>query len=74
MITQRTLSALQLTEVAHWVKSSYSSGSGNNCVEVANLVSTPYAAVAVRDSKTPAGPALLVSPAAFAAFVAHVRA
>ncbi|MFG2769315.1 DUF397 domain-containing protein [Streptomyces sp. NPDC048350] len=50
---------------AGWRKSSYSSDTGGNCVEVADLT----AHVAVRDSKNPQGPAFLVAPAAFAAFV-----
>jgi Domain of unknown function (DUF397) len=55
---------------AVWRKSSYSGGSGGNCVEVAgNLPGT----IAVRDSKNPEGPALVFSPAAFAAFVGGVR-
>ena len=48
-----------------WRKSSYSSDQGGNCVEVAGLA----AAVAVRDSKVPAGPVLALAPAAFAAFL-----
>jgi hypothetical protein len=41
--------------VMKWVKSSYSSGTGGNCVEVArNLPGI----VAVRDSKDPSGPTL----------------
>ncbi|HCA86472.1 MAG TPA: DUF397 domain-containing protein [Streptomyces sp.] len=50
---------------AQWRKSSYSSDTGGECVEVADLDGI----VAVRDSKNPDGPALTVSPAAFAAFV-----
>ncbi|MER7914120.1 DUF397 domain-containing protein [Streptomyces sp. NPDC096068] len=50
---------------ARWRKSSYSSDTGGNCVEVADLT----AHVAVRDSKNPEGPAFLASPAAFTAFV-----
>jgi Domain of unknown function (DUF397) len=60
------------TEVAleqAWRKSSYSDGSGNNCVEVAPL----SRAVGVRDSKDKAGPALLVTPVAWASFVELVR-
>ncbi|MFF8189991.1 DUF397 domain-containing protein [Streptomyces bobili] len=49
-----------------WRKSSYSSDQGGNCVEIADL---PGAAVAVRDSKTPAGPILKVKPAAFSTFL-----
>ncbi|NUL02136.1 DUF397 domain-containing protein [Streptomyces lunaelactis] len=50
---------------ATWTKSSYSGTSGGDCVEVAACP----AAVAVRDSKNPEGPALTVAAATFAAFV-----
>ncbi|GAA3058147.1 DUF397 domain-containing protein [Streptomyces roseofulvus] len=50
---------------ASWRKSSYSSDTGGQCIEVADL----SAHIAVRDSKNPEGPAFLASPAAFAAFV-----
>ncbi|MFI9804944.1 DUF397 domain-containing protein [Streptomyces sp. NPDC052301] len=49
-----------------WRKSSYSSDQGGECVEVAELAE---ATVAVRDSKTPAGPILTLDPAAFSTFV-----
>jgi hypothetical protein len=56
---------------AHWRKSSYSSGSGGNCVEVAtNLPGL----VAVRDSKNPAAPALLLTPAQWRTLTATLRA
>ncbi len=42
---------------AQWKKSSYSGNSGN-CVEVADLGQ----AVAIRDSKDPEGPVLVVTP------------
>ena len=48
-----------------WVKSSYS-GTNNNCVEVAQL---PGGGRAVRDSKNPAGPALVFTPDEWSAFV-----
>ncbi|MFI0778798.1 DUF397 domain-containing protein [Streptomyces sp. NPDC021212] len=48
-----------------WRKSSHSSDIGN-CVEVAEIPGR----VAVRDSKNPDGPVLLLSPAAFGDFVA----
>ncbi|MFF3630184.1 DUF397 domain-containing protein [Streptomyces sp. NPDC002164] len=51
-----------------FVKSSYSSGNGE-CVEVA--VNIP-GSVAVRDSKDPAGPVLVVAPAAWDAFRADL--
>ncbi|WP_392871628.1 DUF397 domain-containing protein [Streptomyces sp. LN499] len=48
-----------------WFKSSYSSGEGGECVEVANATG----AVHIRDSKVAAGPVLTVSPHAWAGFV-----
>ncbi|MFL9653371.1 DUF397 domain-containing protein [Streptomyces sp. PB17] len=53
-----------------WRRSSYSSDQGGECVEVAELPAT----VAVRDSKTPAGPALTLAPATFSAFVGWAAA
>ncbi|MFI1354792.1 DUF397 domain-containing protein [Streptomyces sp. NPDC020898] len=55
-----------------WFKSSYSSDAGGNCVEVANL-SSAYARIGVRDSKSPESPALLLPPEAFSALLDHVR-
>ncbi len=54
--------------VLTWHKSSRS-GTQENCVEVAY----PPRAVALRDSKNPEGPALVVSPGAFASFLRHLR-
>jgi len=45
-------------EVATWRKSSRSSGTGQNCVEVATNL---RGLVAVRDSKNPQGPALVLT-------------
>ncbi|MFD7117362.1 DUF397 domain-containing protein [Streptomyces sp. NPDC059922] len=54
---------------AQWEKSSYSDQQGGNCVEFArNLV--PSGIVPVRDSKTPTGPVLLLTLAAWSDFVA----
>ena len=53
-----------------WLRSSYSTGA-NNCVETARPHSGPGAGLlAVRDSKDPAGPALLFSPESWADFTA----
>jgi hypothetical protein len=56
-----------------WLRSSYSTGA-NNCVETARPHSGPGAGLlAVRDSKAPAGPALLFSPESWADFVTALR-
>ncbi|MFD5448754.1 DUF397 domain-containing protein [Streptomyces sp. NPDC003470] len=52
-----------------WTKSSYSGGNGA-CVEVKSPV---VAALAVRDSKVPAGPVLAFPADAWNAFVASVK-
>ncbi|MGW6855861.1 DUF397 domain-containing protein [Streptomyces xanthophaeus] len=54
----------------HWTKSSYSDG-GNNCVEVAHGVT---GAMPVRDSKQPAGPALVFGDTSWGLFVDAVKA
>ncbi|MEU6374420.1 DUF397 domain-containing protein [Streptomyces sp. NPDC046909] len=55
---------------ASWRKSSYSNGSGGDCVEVADGLPD---VVHVRDSKLGSEqPALLVRPAAWSAFVTAV--
>lgn len=52
-----------------WVKSSYSGGSGGNCVEVASQPGR----VAVRDSKNPAGAHLGVTPGNWQAFTRSLK-
>ncbi|MFJ2563216.1 DUF397 domain-containing protein [Streptomyces sp. NPDC087568] len=56
-------SAVQLT----WFKSTYSSGEGGDCVEVA----TCSHAVHVRDSKDTARPGLAVGQDAWATFIGY---
>jgi hypothetical protein len=60
---------IEVAEV--WRKSSYSAGNGGDCVEVAR---TLPAAIAVRDSKDPAGPKLIFTVADWAAFTTAIRA
>jgi hypothetical protein len=54
-----------------WRKSSYSGGNGGDCVEVAVL---PDNSRAVRDSKDPEGPKLVVASATWRTFTAAVKA
>jgi hypothetical protein len=56
-------------EEEKWRKSTYSNGSGGDCVEVDDA--TPGK---VRDSKDPDGPRLAFSPEGWAAFVDAVKA
>ncbi|MFD7611846.1 DUF397 domain-containing protein [Streptomyces sp. NPDC059828] len=74
---------------AIWYKSSYSDGSGGDCVEVATWRKSSYSGgsggdclevaddhpgiVPVRDSKNPEGPKLVFPAAAWSAFVADVK-
>ncbi|MEU1229978.1 DUF397 domain-containing protein [Streptomyces sp. NPDC005828] len=75
---------MSTTDLA-WFKSSYSSGEGGECIEVAydwrkssysggeggNCVEVAAhpALIHIRDSKNPHGPRLAVSPASWAAFL-----
>ncbi|MFF3909428.1 DUF397 domain-containing protein [Streptomyces sp. NPDC001848] len=55
---------------ATWHKSSYSGGSGDNCLEVTHDFP---ALIPVRDSKNPHGPKLVFRAETWAAFVESVR-
>ncbi|MFF3983550.1 DUF397 domain-containing protein [Streptomyces sp. NPDC001797] len=62
------MNAEQLIKPVHeaaWFKSSYSTGSGGECLEVATLPG----AVHVRDSKDTTRAALAVDPTAWTAFI-----
>ncbi|MFZ4144559.1 DUF397 domain-containing protein [Streptomyces griseoincarnatus] len=48
-----------------WIKSSYSSGAGGECIEVAARPATVH----IRDSKDTTRAALAIEPAAWSAFV-----
>ncbi|MFB6562100.1 DUF397 domain-containing protein [Streptomyces sp. NPDC056400] len=63
------LSAEDLSALT-WVKSSYSTNDGPECIEVAHTPGT----VLVRDSKRPDDARLSVTPAAWSGFVAHAVA
>ncbi|MGW8489477.1 DUF397 domain-containing protein [Streptomyces sp. NPDC055886] len=74
-----------MTSTLRWFKSSYSSGSGGNCIEVAiDWRTSSYSnasggecvevaacphSVHVRDSKVSGGPVFAVAPDAWSAFV-----
>lgn len=55
---------------ATWRKSTYSNGSGGNCIEVADLPDGR----AVRDSKHPHGPVLVFATDQWRAFVQGIKA
>jgi hypothetical protein len=60
-------------ELSHaiWHKSTYSNGSGGNCVETATLSEGRRA---VRDSKDPHGAVLIFTASEWEAFIAGVKA
>ncbi|MBW1604403.1 DUF397 domain-containing protein [Streptomyces sp. JJ66] len=55
---------------AEWRKSSYSDGSGGNCVEMADNLP---GVVPVRDSKVSSGPALVFGVTGWTTFVTAVK-
>jgi hypothetical protein len=61
------LTAPEVAPEHAWFKSSYSDA-GQNCLEATHLPPT----IAIRDSKNPTGPALVLPPATWTAFVTHV--
>ena len=63
------LHADELKDVT-WIKSSYSGPTGGNCVETAALAAS---GLAVRDSRFPAGPALVFTASQWAAFLGRWR-
>ncbi|MEU7640920.1 DUF397 domain-containing protein [Streptomyces sp. NPDC039016] len=63
------ISATGVAPEDSWYKSSYSGGTGNNCVEVAHPNSTIY----VRDSKNSKGPVLALAPETWSSFIGLAR-
>ena len=57
-------------DLTTWRKSTYSGGNGGECIEVA---STSERLIAVRDSKNPSGPKLLISSPMWQVFAQRVR-
>ncbi|MFD1546602.1 DUF397 domain-containing protein [Nonomuraea guangzhouensis] len=57
-------------DTATWRKSTRSGPDGGNCVEVAELAGKRRG---VRDSKDPAGPALVFTPGEWDAFISGVK-
>ncbi|MFI9630068.1 DUF397 domain-containing protein [Streptomyces sp. NPDC052042] len=68
-MTNPSLQMREKLDNAEWRKSSYSSG-GTNCVEVAVL---DGGAIAVRDSKRPNGPSLILSAAQYGVWVEGIK-
>ncbi|SFQ41720.1 DUF397 domain-containing protein [Actinomadura madurae] len=57
-----------------WRRSSYTGSNGGNCVELADATGTTARAVAVRDSKDPDGPILLLTRAALRTSIQSITA
>ncbi|WP_405908089.1 MULTISPECIES: DUF397 domain-containing protein [unclassified Streptomyces] len=58
-----------MSTALQWFKSSYSTEQGGDCLEVATSPHTIH----VRDSKNSDGPALVVAPATWTAFLTLAR-
>ncbi|MFI0240190.1 DUF397 domain-containing protein [Streptomyces sp. NPDC016845] len=67
-MTDRTVPARGT--LSDWRKSSYSNDEGGSCLEVLDHHPT---GVPVRDSKTPEGPALLISAPHWTAFISALK-
>ncbi|MEV8595096.1 DUF397 domain-containing protein [Streptomyces sp. NPDC052012] len=65
-----TLNASATSTKPEWIKSSYSTSDGPDCVEVAAIPSH----ILVRDSKNPDGPRLALAPATWATFLPYASA
>jgi hypothetical protein len=57
------------TPAPQWFKSSYSGGSGTECVECAHVAN----GIAIRDSKDRGGPTLTVASGAWQVWLQHLR-
>ncbi|MFD7070135.1 DUF397 domain-containing protein [Streptomyces sp. NPDC059913] len=56
-----------------WVKSSYSSQDGGNCLEWSAMRTSTHHLVPVRDSKNPNGPILAFDTEAWSSFVDGIK-
>ncbi|MGX4690559.1 DUF397 domain-containing protein [Streptomyces sp. JNUCC 63] len=65
-----TLKASGADARVEWIKSSYSTADGPDCVEVATVTDH----ILVRDSKNPSGPRLALAPTAWATFLPYASA
>ncbi|MEV0746661.1 MULTISPECIES: DUF397 domain-containing protein [unclassified Streptomyces] len=59
----------QSPRLPQWRKSSYSNGTGGECIEVAEL----HSSVGLRDSKQRNGPHISVARSSWSAFVSSLR-
>jgi Domain of unknown function (DUF397) len=57
-------------ETMNWRKSTFSSGNGGECVEVADHANR----VLIRDTRDRSGPVLRITPGAWEAFAVNVKA
>ncbi|MEN2419770.1 DUF397 domain-containing protein [Streptomyces rimosus] len=57
-----------------WVKSSYSSPDGGNCLEWSPTSGIANGSIPVRDSKVPEGPILTFPSRSFSEFIAAIKA